>query len=104
MSSTPASFDGYQSYNAGAYTDVRARSEERMNVILDEKDHVSCSHGNRRALLSEKMESLRGLARELELEDWKYAVNGDPLRNGSGRESAKCLAPTTLTASDPDCL
>jgi hypothetical protein len=47
--------------------------EARMGQILDDADHRRCSEGNQRALLAEKLENLRQLAKELEKDEWMYA-------------------------------
>jgi len=48
------------------------QSEARMGQILDDADHRRCSEGNQRALLAEKLESLRRLTKENEKDDWMY--------------------------------
>jgi hypothetical protein len=68
LQSTPA----MMSSNAGIASNT-ALSEVRMGQILDEADHKRCSEGNQRALLAEKLESLRRLTKELETDEWKYA-------------------------------
>jgi hypothetical protein len=67
--------------------------ESRMVQILDDADHHRCSEGNQRALLAEKLESLRHLTKELEQDDWKYV----PKKAGTGLSlsSSKFRAPSS---------
>jgi hypothetical protein len=53
---------------------MHQETQKRMGQLFDENDHRRCSEGNRKALLAEKMEQLRGLAKEFEGDDWKYAA------------------------------
>jgi hypothetical protein len=49
-------------------------SQARMVQIFDEQDHKRCSDGNRKALLAENLDQLRGLVKVIEADDWKYAA------------------------------
>jgi hypothetical protein len=49
-----------------------ANSQARLEQLFDEQDHKRCSEGNRKALLAENLDQLRGLAKVLEADDWKY--------------------------------
>lgn len=51
-------------------------SQTRMAQILDDQDHNRCSQGNRRALLAENLDQLRGLVKVVEADDWKYTSSG----------------------------
>lgn len=53
---------------------LQQQTHNRMGQLFDENDHTRCSDGNRKALLAEKMEQLRGLVKEFETDDWKYAA------------------------------
>jgi hypothetical protein len=53
---------------------MHQETQKRMGQLFDENDHKRCSEGNRKALLAEKMEQLRGLAKEFEGDDWKYVA------------------------------
>lgn len=44
----------------------------RMNQLFDEEDHKRCSVGNHRNLLGETIESLRGLLKDIQADEWKY--------------------------------
>lgn len=52
-----------------------ATSQIRLGQLFDENDHKRCSEGNRKALLAENLDQLRGLAKALETDDWKYTTN-----------------------------
>ena len=53
-----------------------ANSQARLEQLFDEQDHKRCSEGNRKALLAENLDQLRGLAKALEADDWKYHTSG----------------------------
>lgn len=53
---------------------LQQETQKRGGQLFDENDHKRCSDGNRKALLADKMEHLRGLAKEFEGDDWKYAA------------------------------
>lgn len=61
---------------ANTMAEIRMQQEtrKRMAQLFDENDHKRCSDGNRKALLAEKLEQLRGLVKEFDLDDWKYAA------------------------------
>jgi hypothetical protein len=75
------------------------RGDERMHVLLDEQDHERCSQGNRRALLSEKLDVLRALTKDLQQDDWMYAPTAATDRTG-GRTQVTSLSPWTLTTNE----
>ncbi len=52
-----------------------ADTQERLEQLFDEQDHKRCSEGNRKALLASNLDQLRGLAKVLEADDWKYQSN-----------------------------
>jgi hypothetical protein len=47
-------------------------SQARLEQLFDEQDHKRCAEGNRKALLAENLDQLRGLVKILEADDWKY--------------------------------
>jgi hypothetical protein len=51
---------------------VSVIGDARYSQLLDEADHKRCTTGNQQALLTEKVESLRSLEKELRKDDWKY--------------------------------
>merc|ERR1719327_2463184 len=53
-----------------------ANSQARLEQLFDEQDHKRCSEGNRKALLAENLDQLRGLTKVLEADDWKYHISG----------------------------
>lgn len=59
-----------------------ANTQERLEQLFDEQDHKRCSEGNRKALLAENLDQLRGLAKVLEADDWKYQSNNKNNNNG----------------------
>mmetsp|Transcript_2744 Transcript_2744/g.6530 ORF Transcript_2744/g.6530 Transcript_2744/m.6530 type:complete len:114 (+) Transcript_2744:130-471(+) len=54
-----------------------ANTQERLEQLFDEQDHKRCSEGNRKALLAENLDQLRGLTKVLEADDWKYQSNSN---------------------------
>ena len=45
-----------------------------MQQLFEENDHKRCSEGNRKALLAEHLEQLRGQVKLLEADDWKFVA------------------------------
>lgn len=60
-----------------------SNSQARLEQLFDEQDHKRCSEGNRKALLAENLDQLRGLAKVLEADDWKYH-NTNASNNSAG--------------------
>jgi hypothetical protein len=50
-------------------------SDARMTQVLDDNDHATCSIGNQRALLSEKLDCLRLLRQEVVDTSWMFDNN-----------------------------
>ena len=46
----------------------------RSHQLSEESEHQRSAKGNQRALLSEKLESLRELVKDIKEDDWKYEV------------------------------
>mmetsp|Transcript_13445 Transcript_13445/g.14455 ORF Transcript_13445/g.14455 Transcript_13445/m.14455 type:complete len:117 (-) Transcript_13445:146-496(-) len=69
-----------------------ANSQVRLGQLFDENDHKRCSEGNRKALLAENLDQLRGLVKVLETDDWKYSTNAG---------SASTLAVSSSASSTP---
>ena len=68
-----AASTNYNNHNSNNNAHLLNQLEDRMGQILDDADHKRCSEGNQRALLAEKLESLRLLTKELEKDEWMYA-------------------------------
>lgn len=58
--------------NKSTMVTSQLNSEVRMAQILDDADHKRCSEGSQRALLAEKLENLRQLAKYIQMDDWKF--------------------------------
>ena len=61
--------------NVQMHLQSAANSQVRLGQLFDENDHKRCSEGNRKALLAENLDQLRGLVKVLETDDWKYSSN-----------------------------
>jgi hypothetical protein len=78
--STPVSVTSAETAAANAVALARAKlletatTQKRLQQLFEEDDHKRCSEGNRKALLAEHLEQLRGLVKVLEAEDWKFAA------------------------------
>lgn len=67
---------GNLNHNRHVQTQMSAAdTQERLEQLFDEQDHKRCSEGNRKALLASNLDQLRGLAKVLEADDWKYQSN-----------------------------
>jgi hypothetical protein len=72
---------------AAAAANLEMMSDQRMEQLLDEQDHVRCSEGNQKALIAEKIASLRRLVTEIEADAWQfeYEMSSMTFRNGGNR-------------------
>ncbi|KAL3924181.1 MAG: hypothetical protein SGILL_001201 [Bacillariaceae sp.] len=77
---TPVSVTSAERSAANAVALAKARmlptvtTQKRMQQLFEEGDHKRCSEGNRKALLAEHLEQLRGIVKVLEADDWKFAA------------------------------
>jgi hypothetical protein len=76
-----------------------ANSQARLEQLFDEQDHKRCSEGNRKALLAENLDQLRGLTKVLEADDWKYHSSSGSNSIG-GAMSRGSSAPRTASSSN----
>jgi hypothetical protein len=70
-----------------------SRGDSRLHSLLDDQDHQQCSQGNRRALLSEKLDSLRGKIQEIQQDSWMYVKS----KSKSGSVSL-----SNVSSTDPE--
>lgn len=68
-------------------TTASDEGEARYSQLLDEKDHMRCTEGNKAALLAEKLDKLRALKDDLIEDDWKFVpnVNGNSYSGSMSR-------------------
>ena len=79
-----------------------ANSQVRLGQLFDENDHKRCSEGNRKALLAENLDQLRGLVKVLETDDWKYSSNsaaGSASTSSAGGGSSSSGAAAAAAAA-----
>ena len=61
-----------QQHNNAAH--FQNQIEFRLGELLDDADHKRCSEGNQRALLAEKLDTLRQLSHDLEEDEWMFVA------------------------------
>mmetsp|Transcript_28728 Transcript_28728/g.61664 ORF Transcript_28728/g.61664 Transcript_28728/m.61664 type:complete len:101 (+) Transcript_28728:161-463(+) len=84
------------SANPNQQQNHRHHQQQHLNALeqlFEEQDHKRCSEGNRKALLAENLDKLRGLAKVLEADDWIYHSSS------SGNNSVWSSAHRTTSSS-----
>uniref|UniRef100_A0A7S4EHS7 Uncharacterized protein n=1 Tax=Pseudo-nitzschia australis TaxID=44445 RepID=A0A7S4EHS7_9STRA len=79
-----------------------ANSQARLEQLFDEQDHKRCSEGNRKALLAENLDQLRGLAKVLEADDWKYHSNNNSNNSNTPFPWSSRLPSSSAGGSGPN--
>jgi hypothetical protein len=95
--------DSSSANNVQMHLQSAANSQVRLGQLFDENDHKRCSEGNRKALLAENLDQLRGLVKVLETDDWKYSSNSaagsaSTSSAGGGSSSSGAAAACSNTA------